>query len=238
MGFGKWLVNTFTGGALDDAEQAERDANELLGEGREELDRLKDVYASMDISNPFAGMKNEFAGMKNQFDGMRNQFTGLENTMEDLTVNQQQAQFEAQQSSQNQANIMEGLRGAAGGSGIAALASSLARQGALSSQQASASIGQQEAANQMASAQKAGQLQELEAQGAAAVDLQRRTGAARVSELRASGEERAQGRELDRAGTMMGMQGQTVSGYQDQVTAAQQGQQDVQSSFWDSVSIF
>ena len=249
MGFGDWLVNTFTGGALDDAKQAERDSNALLQEGREELDRLKDVYANMDISNPFKDLKNEFAGMKNQFDGMRNQFSGLENTMEDLTVNQQQAQFEVKQNQQNQANIMEGLRGSAGGSGIAALATTLARQGALASQKASASIGQQEAANQMASAQKAGQLQELEAQGAAAVDLQqrqgaaavdlqRRQGAARLSEVKAGGEERAQGRELDRAGTMMGMQAQTVAGYQDQLTAAQQGQEDVKSSFWDSISIF
>ena len=196
---------------------------------------MKEVYSNVDTSNPFEGLINQYAG--------------LENTMEDLTVNQQQAQFEAQASQQNQANIMEGLRGAAGGSGIAALASSLARQGALSSQQASASIGQQEAANQMASSQRAGQLQEMEArgaaavdlqrrQGAAAVDLQRRTGAARVSELKATGEQTAQQRELDRAGTMLGMEATTLSGYQDQVTAAQQGQQDVRSNLMDAFSIF
>ena len=65
----------------------------------------------------------------------------MQNTYEDLTVNQQQAQFTAQQQAQGFANTMEGLRGAAGGSGIAALAQSLAGQQSLAAQQASASIG-------------------------------------------------------------------------------------------------
>ena len=43
---------------------------------------------------------------------------------------------------------MQGLRGAAGGSGIAGLAQALANQGQLQTQRISASIGQQEAANQ------------------------------------------------------------------------------------------
>ena len=57
---GGWFVNTFTGGALDDAEDAEREAAEREAESRAETDRLKEVYANMDISNPFANMKNEF----------------------------------------------------------------------------------------------------------------------------------------------------------------------------------
>ena len=70
----------------------------------------------------------------------------MENTMEDLTINQQQAEFEKQQAMQSQANIMGQMRGAAGSSGIAALAQSLANQGSLQAQRASASIGAQEAA--------------------------------------------------------------------------------------------
>ena len=48
---------------------------------------------------------------------------------------------------------MQGLQGAAGGSGIAALAQTMANQGTLQARQASASIGQQEAANQKLLAQ-------------------------------------------------------------------------------------
>ena len=50
----------------------------------------------------------------------------------------------------------------------------MANQGTQSAQQASASIGQQEASNQAAAAQMAGQLQSMEAQGAArSQDLER-----------------------------------------------------------------
>jgi len=89
-----------------------------------------------------------------------------ENTMEDLTVNTQQADFVAQQQQQGMANTMDSLQGAAGGSGIAALAQSLGNQQTANAQAASASIGSQEAGNQMAERQMAGQLQQQELSGA------------------------------------------------------------------------
>ena len=89
-----------------------------------------------------------------------------ENTMEDLTVNTQQADFIAQQQNQGMANTMDSLQGAAGGSGIAALAQSLGNQQTANAQAASASIGQQEAGNQMAERRMASQLQNQELQGA------------------------------------------------------------------------
>ena len=98
-----------------------------------------------------------------------NAYAGMQNTMEDLTVNTQQADFMAQQQQQGMANTMGALQGAAGGSGIAALAQAMANQQNTNLQQASASIGQQEASNQMAAAQQGANLQQLEAQGAMAV---------------------------------------------------------------------
>lgn len=115
-------------------------------EAQKELTMMKQRFEAADTSNPYAN---------------------LENTMEDLTVNTQQADFMAQQAQQNQANIMQNMAGAAGGSGIAALAQAMANQGTQAAQQASASIGQQEAANQAAAARQAAQLQSMEAQGAA-----------------------------------------------------------------------
>ena len=109
-----------------------------------ELAQRKSDYEQMDTSNPYANM---------------------ENTMEDLTVNTQQAQFQAQQNQQNQANTMRNMQGAAGASGIAGLAQAMANQGAIQAQQASASIGQQEAANKKAAAQEASRLQRYERQG-------------------------------------------------------------------------
>ena len=112
---------------------------------QQEMNMRKAQYEQLDTSNLYAGMQN---------------------TMEDLTVNQQQAQFEKQMQQQALATTMTGLQGAAGGSGIAALAQSLAGQQMQAAQQASATIGQQEQQNQLLQAQQAQRLQELEAQGA------------------------------------------------------------------------
>jgi hypothetical protein len=95
----------------------------------------------------------------------KNPFAGMENTFEDLTVNQQQAQFQAQQGTQQRANIMQNMKGAAGGSGIAGLAQALANQGQLQTQRISASIGQQESRNQAMAAKGAASIQSLERQG-------------------------------------------------------------------------
>tara|TARA_R100000234_G_scaffold74_1_gene45 strand:+ start:2366 stop:3019 length:654 start_codon:yes stop_codon:yes gene_type:complete len=127
-----------------------------------EMEKNKKAYEQIDTSNTYANLENKF---------------------EDLTVNQQQAQFEAQQNQQQQANLMNQMNAAAGGSGIAALAQAMANQGQLASQRAAASIGQQERANQIAFAQEASRIQQLEA----------------------AGEQTAQQREADKIATMLGI---------------------------------
>ena len=109
-----------------------------------ELAERKAAYEDMDTSNPYAD---------------------LENVYEDLTVNTQQAEMMNQQMQQNQANIMQGMNQAAGGSGVAGLAQKLAKQGQQQAQAASASIGQQEAANQKLAMGQEARLQQMEAQG-------------------------------------------------------------------------
>jgi len=112
--------------------------------------------------------QKEFDTNKARMEGLdtSNLAVNQENTMEDLTVNTQQADFINQQQQAGMANTMDKLSGAAGGSGIAALAQSLAGQQSQNAQAASASIGSQEAGNQMAERQMAGQLQSQELQGA------------------------------------------------------------------------
>lgn len=94
-----------------------------------------------------------------------NPFTGMENVYEDLTVNTQAADFTAQQQSQGMANTLDQLKGAAGGSGIAALAQAMANQQALNAQTASVDIGKQERSNLMAEIGMASQIQQQEMQG-------------------------------------------------------------------------
>ena len=119
-------------------------ARQEAKDARKELEASKDAFRSLDTSNPYLNM---------------------ENMAEDLTVNQQQAEFEKQQQMQSQANILQQTRSAAGSSGIAALAQTLASQGALAAQKASVSIGEQERANQAEERKEASRLQDLEISG-------------------------------------------------------------------------
>jgi len=97
------------------------------------------------------------------------------------------------------------MRGAAGGSGIAATAQALARQGQLQAQQSSASIGQQESANQMAAARQAGELQRMEAQGATDVERQIAQGQAQADQLKGQGQLASMQAQMQQKGTLMGM---------------------------------
>ena len=176
-----------------------RDRIEEQDAAREEMDKYKKQYENLDTSNIYAGVQN--------------QFRNLENTYEDMTVNQQQAQFEAQQGAQQRANIMANLQGAAGSSGIAALAQAMAGQGQLATQQASASIGAQEARIQQLRAGEASRLQTLERQGEQYAES-----------LRLSGAETARGLEYSKTGTLLGMSQQRL-GAANQARAEAKAQQ-------------
>ena len=132
------IVQAIDGGIRAKAAKEEADA------ARIEMERQKERFAQLDTSNPYLN---------------------LENTFEDLTVNQQAAEFTRQQSMQSQANIMQQMRGAAGASGIAALAQTLANQASTDAQKASATIAEQEQANQLKSAEEASRIQGLEREG-------------------------------------------------------------------------
>ena len=74
--------------------------------------------------------------------------TVMANPWEDITVNQLQARFQAKQQQQGLGTTMATLRDAAGGSGIASLAQTIANQQAQNLAKISGDIGTQEAANQ------------------------------------------------------------------------------------------
>jgi hypothetical protein len=108
------------------------------------FNRTMATYQNLDTTNPYANM---------------------ENPMEDLTVNQQEADFIAQQQQQGMANTMSQMSGAAGGSGIASLAQAMANQQSQNAIQAGARIGAQEARNNAMAAQGAMRIQSMERQG-------------------------------------------------------------------------
>lgn len=114
-----------------------------------------------------AAAQQEFNTRKAQYEmqDTSNLYKNMQNVYEDLTVNQQEANFVSQQQNQGMANIMSSMQGAAGGSGIAALAQSLANQQSQNAQQAAVSIGSQEAGNQMAERGMAAKIQVMEREG-------------------------------------------------------------------------
>ena len=108
-------------GSLIGARQQQREIKEREQRALAAMERSKARYEQQDITNPFANM----------------------------TVNTQQAEFQAAQSQQATANTLQALRGAAGASGIGALAQAAIGAQADASRQISADIGAQEQANQV-----------------------------------------------------------------------------------------
>ena len=166
-------------------------------EAEEENRKMMQEYRDLDTSNIYANVRNPFENIETEF----------QNVYEDLTVNQQQAQFEKQIAQQQQANIMQNLQGAAGGSGIAGLAQAMANQGQIQAQRASASIGMQESQNQRLAAQGAQQARSMEQQ---ALRTQM-AGAAQAQEMRLQGEEASRALDYQKTGTMLGMSQQRLA---------------------------
>ena len=149
-------------------------------EQQRKLDIQKQKYREFVFENPYENVQNAYAGM--------------ENVYEDMTVSTEAANFQMQQGAQQRSNIMQGLRGAAGGSGIAGLAQALANQGTLQARQVSTDIGKQEQAIQAARLAEASRLQQLERQGAATAAMTRMGGEALVQQA-----------EADRQATLLGV---------------------------------
>ena len=155
-------------------------------------------YEAMEFFNPYENMQNYYADLQNAY-------VGMENTYEDLGVSTVAAQFQMEQGQQQRADIMSALSGAAGGSGIGALAQSLANQGVLQSRQVAVDLAQQQRQNMMMSAQQQQQIDQMQrstdmqiqqaiAQGAASADMAERGGLSML-----------QGAEIGRQSTLLGM---------------------------------
>ena len=133
---------------------------------QDRADKTRQQYENFEFSNPFEGLENKYEGMENRF--------------EDMTVDMRAAEFQTQQGQQQRANIMQGLRGAAGSSGVAGLAQSLANQGQLQTQQIAAGIGQQERQNQMNAAQEGSRIDQLQRSTDMSLQQQQAEGSAAV----------------------------------------------------------
>jgi len=205
VGAGIGIAKAFSG--AKDKRRAEREQ----AASQAELAKQKAAFSNLDTSNPFTGMTNQFAGQ--------------ENTMEDLTINQKGMELQNQQGQQQRANILDQMKGSAGGSGVAALAQQMAQSGQLASQQSAATIGDQEAANQKATVGEASRLQTQEAQGA--TNLQNKMG---------EGEMYSRDAKSDQVSTLLGMEQSNVAGAKERVASADAAKWEGISSIGSSIT--
>jgi hypothetical protein len=162
---------------------------------RDILEKQKEEYRQFEFVNPYRDLQNYYEDMENVF--------------EDLTVDTRAADFQMERGEQQRANILQALRGAAGGSGIANLAQSLANQGVLQAAQVSANIAQQERQNKVLAARAANQIQTAERRGMAAADMAQRGGEAMVQQA-----------EMSRVNTLLGIEFAGMAGANAGVQAA------------------
>ena len=186
-----------------------------LQDARAAHEKQMNIYRGLDTSNPYANVKNRYAGMESQF-------AGMDNAMADLEVNTQQAEFQADQFQQSQANIMSNMQAAAGGSGVASMAQAMANASAKFARQSSASIGQQEAKNNMMAAQNQAKIDMMTSQEMARNEMLEAKGAQTADMARAKGEAMSMQMEQSKQGTILGMEANRLGAAQRAKMMAQQ----------------
>jgi len=209
-------MNAMIQGQVDEFKGKQQIAQDRADKTRGQYEDFQFTNAFGGAQNTYAGAQNAYAGLQNQFAGLENKYEGMENRFEDMTVDMRAADFQTQQGQQQRANIMQGLRGAAGSSGVAGLAQSLANAGSMQSQQISAGIGQQERQNQM-----------LAAQEGSRIDMTQRGAGMQLQQMQASGAQQLQGQQ---AAGAMAVQQMQMAGADKQQQMIMQGAADVQAA--------
>jgi len=133
---------------------------------------------------------------KSEFQPLDSDALKQENVFEDLEVDTEAADYAREQFQQQQANIMQGLRGVAGASGVAGLAQSLSMQAKDQAKQTQLTIGQQLQQNRRIQMQEQSRLNTQDRQ------------------IQIANMEGARQFELDKMSTLIGVTGQRISGAQ------------------------
>ena len=160
-----------------------------------------------------------------------NVFKGQENIMEDMEVDNQAADYAKEQFQQQQANIMQGLRGSAGASGTAGLAQALSGQASKQAQQSQITIGQQLQQNRRMQLQEQARINQQELTEESRLSQEDR--AVQIANL-----EGARQFEVDKLTTMMGMSGSKIAGVNQQIAQTQQTYSQIGSAVTKAASAF
>lgn len=141
------------------------DAQRRAGDFEKAAGEYLDQYRTEEYVNPYAGMQNVY---------------------EDMTINQQAAEFQREQAASQQAATLEQLRQVStGGAGVAALATAMTREGARQARISSADIARQEQAIQSAQLREQARIEGLQRAGEERVRQQERQRAMNLYQLEA-----------------------------------------------------
>ena len=216
IGIGSSLI-----GALG-ARRARKDARKADAEARRRLAEAREEYNAIEFTNPYEGITSPY-------EGIQSQFTGMENVFEEPQVDTRAADFMREQSQQQQANILQNLRGAAGGSGVAGLAQQISNIGTQQARQAAVDIARQERQSEMARRSEASRIDALQRQDAQRIDMLQRQGDYQADMLRRKGDLFRQQQEQDRITSLYGLAA-------DRQTATSQALNTAQTGFADALS--
>lgn len=180
------------------AKKAKKAAARRDAEARARLAEARDAYNAIEFTNPYEGITNPYEGLQSQFGGM-------ENVYEEAQIDTRAVDYMREQSQQQQANILQNLRGVAGGSGIAGLAQQISNIGTQQARQQAADIARQERQSETARRGEASRIDMLQRQDAQRIDMLGRQGSFEADMLRRKGDLYVQQQEQDRLASLYGL---------------------------------
>ena len=198
------------------ASKARKDARRRDAEARARLAEARDAYNAIEFTNPYEGVTNPY-------EGIQSQFTGMENVYEEPQVDTRAVDYMREQSQQQQANILQNLRGVAGGSGVAGLAQQISNIGTQQARQQAVEIAKQERQSEMARRGEASRIDSLQRQDAQRIDMLQRQGAYQADMLQRKGDMYVQQQEQNRVASLYGLAADRQTATSQALNAAQEG---------------
>jgi len=228
------LISTVGGNIASSGDRKrKRDEEARFDEMRETYEQSK--FQALD--REALRRENIFEGQENIFANQENIFADQENIMEDMEVDNEAADYAREQFSQQQANIMQGLRGVTGASGAAGLAQTLSGQASKQAKESQLTIGQQLQQNRRMRLQEQSRLNQQERTEQSRLNQQQLMEQSRMSQqvlmedarlseadraVQLANMEGARQFELDKMTTLMGVSGQKIAGVNQQIAQTQQ----------------
>ena len=210
------------------------------------------VFQPLDIEalkqeNIYKDQENIYEDQENIFLGRENIFEDQENVFEELEVDTQAVDYAREQFQQQQAGIIQGLRGTAGSSGVAGLAQTLSGQATKQAREAQLTIGQQLQQNRKMKLQEQSRLNQQERAEQARLSQMGLMEQSRLNQMSLAEQSRlsqmslaeqsrinqqdrqllianmegARQFEIDKLTTLLGVEGQRISGAQGAIASRQ-----------------